>query len=136
MTVTDCMVGEFNVAVKDLQEKLINERNGAEANDTLNQVAALSVLCNEAELDASQSAIPIAQRNIFGDATDTAILRFAETFHPGNAGYFRGCWERTFELPFNSKNKFMIRSFKIRRREGLGQTVDKSTGNNFGDDDV
>ncbi len=136
MTVTDCVVGEFNTSVNDLQDKSSGERKAAGSNETLGQLAALSVLCNEAELDAAQADVPIAQRNIFGDATDTAILRFAETFSAGNVGYFRGCWERVFELAFNSKNKFMIRCLKISRREGLGQTIDTSAAAKFGDGDM
>ncbi|KAJ6439764.1 Na/K ATPase alpha 1 subunit [Purpureocillium lavendulum] len=138
MSLTDCSIGTSNMTVKDLQEKMASsEKPGSQQSlAPFGQLAALSALCNAAELDAAQADVPVAKRNIFGDATDTAVLRFSESLSAGNVGYFRGCWQRVFELAFNSKNKFMIRCFNISRREALKQTLDADAAATFGDNDL
>ena len=125
MAVTDCYVGEKSLSGQEMKD--------AESIGPLSNLAALSALCNSAELDASQGDVPIEKRNVFGDATDTAILRFSEGLASGNVAYFRACWQRVFELAFNSKNKYMMRLFSISRREGLNGTLDDTT---FTDDNL
>ena len=73
--------------------------------ETLEQLHAIAGLCNAAHFDATTLHLPIAERKINGDATDTAILRFAEEL--GDVSDLTGNWKREFDLPFNSKNKYM-----------------------------
>ncbi|PLB47621.1 Na/K ATPase alpha 1 subunit [Aspergillus steynii IBT 23096] len=70
---------------------------------------SIAALCNAAEFDASSANLPVSARHVYGDATDQAVLRFSETLGPTEE--LRQKWKKTFELPFNSKNKFMIRTF-------------------------
>lgn len=137
MSLTDCSIGSLNLSVEELHQKLQEEKGGdLQLRSAFGQLGALAALCNAAELDASQADIPLAQRNVFGDATDTAILRFSESISDGNVGYFRGCWQKVFDLAFNSKNKFMIRTFTNSRKEALAHTIHSAGVDQFGDNDI
>jgi len=76
------------------------------AKETLQQLHVVAGLCNAAQFDAATLVLPISERKINGDATDTAILRFAEELGPVND--LTSNWKREFDLPFNSKNKYMV----------------------------
>lgn len=65
-----------------------------------------SLLCNDATFDPLSLNRPVADRNINGNATDAAILAFAESSQPGNKT--RTLTPRVFQIPFNSKNKWML----------------------------
>jgi sodium/potassium-transporting ATPase subunit alpha len=54
----------------------------------------------------------------------------------GNVGYFRSCWQKVYELAFNSKNKFMIRCFTIGRPEALGKTLTAQDAAQFQNTDL
>ncbi|KEY65999.1 hypothetical protein S7711_06907 [Stachybotrys chartarum IBT 7711] len=121
MTLTDISIGNQNYTA----EEACNVKTS-----TIVQLGALAALCNGAELDA-ESDVPIAQRKVFGDATDSAILRFSESLDKGNVAYFRACWRRVYELAFNSKNKFMIRCFANSRPESLSKTLTDDEARRF-----
>lgn len=138
MAVTDCSVGSKNLTMEQLRETMragnVNEKS--DPSKTFGQLAALGALCNGAEMDASQTDVPVEQRNVFGDATDTAVLKFSESVAQGNVAYFRSCWQRVFELAFNSKNKFMIRCFTISRPEALDRTLPADDASQFESKDL
>ncbi|KAF5850735.1 hypothetical protein GGP41_010437 [Bipolaris sorokiniana] len=73
----------------------------------IEQIRIVGGLCNSGEFDAATMHLPIADRKINGDATDQAILRLSESF--GSVNELRNQWKKTFEIAFNSKNKFMVR---------------------------
>lgn len=75
----------------------------------LEQLQFIAGMCNAAQFDASTNGLPVAQRKINGDATDAAVLRFAEEL--GSVNTFAAHWKLVFDLPFNSKNKYMVFSF-------------------------
>ena len=77
--------------------------------EVLEQFHFAAGLCNAAKFDASTLTLPVSQRKINGDATDCAILRFAEELGTVNA--LTQNWKLEFELPFNSKNKYMVIAF-------------------------
>jgi sodium/potassium-transporting ATPase subunit alpha len=64
-----------------------------------------ATLCCASSFDPATMHLPINERAIRGDGTDGAVLKFAETV--GNAEAIRQDWIKIFELPFNSKNKYM-----------------------------
>ncbi|KAL1882414.1 hypothetical protein Plec18167_002830 [Paecilomyces lecythidis] len=66
-----------------------------------------SVLCNDAFFDPGMAHLPLAEREVNGNATDEAVLRFAETVNPGSTTKFEE-YERIYQIPFNSKNKWML----------------------------
>ncbi|KAE8232786.1 hypothetical protein CF326_g2175 [Tilletia indica] len=71
------------------------------------QVQFVGAVCNGASFDGATMNLPLSERKIHGDATDKAILRLAEEMHgvsAANAG-----WESDYTVPFNSKNKFMLK---------------------------
>lgn len=106
MSVTDYSIGrEVHPAVK--APGLYDE------SQALQRLAHVCAVVNDAEFDASTLKIPVADRKVNGDATDTAILRFAENMTPVSA--VRAAWQTTFSVAFNSKNKFAIR---LASREG------------------
>lgn len=109
MVVTDCFVGLEKMTAANVRDTLIAERNidGNFAGNAIDQMRTISGLCNAAVFDAQTRKLPLDERKIHGDATDTAILRFSESL--GHTSELKRCWHTKFDLAFNSKNKFMIR---------------------------
>src|ERR1700753_288204 len=99
MVVTDCAAGAQRMTAESASS---TAPTGRQAVDQLHVVAGL---CNAGEFDAATLHLPLAERKLHGDATDKAILRFAESLGP--VAELRCCWQSKFELAFNSKNKFM-----------------------------
>jgi sodium/potassium-transporting ATPase subunit alpha len=70
-------------------------------------IATISGLCNAASFEQTTEDVPPNLRPIRGDATDTAILRFADSIKPiVEAGQD---WQEIFRVDFNSKTKFSKR---------------------------
>ncbi|RGP70929.1 h+ k+-exchanging atpase [Fusarium sporotrichioides] len=124
MTVSDCAIGGLNMVVEDARAKM---RTSKSSPHPIVQLRAMAALCNASEFDAATMEAPLAERKIFGDATDQAILRFAEFVDTSSVSYLRSCWRKTYDLAFNSKNKFMIRCFASARAEGIYQTLNKDS---------
>ncbi|XMA20170.1 hypothetical protein WAI453_012961 [Rhynchosporium graminicola] len=121
MFVTECSIGMQNMTPDSARDEMMLRSRDAKTGPTSNAVAQLrsvAGLCNSGEFDAATFNLPIHERKINGDATDQAVLRFSETLGP--VSELREMWIKTFELAFNSKNKYMIRTFALARREGLG----------------
>lgn len=127
MIVTDCCVGLEKMAADAARDTIIAERNtdGGFAGNALDQLRTVAGLCNSAEFDAQTRRLPLAQRRIHGDATDSAILRFAESL--GSVAELKRCWQSRFELAFNSKNKFMIRVLGLMHPDGLQDALPLDT---------
>ncbi|KAG0268763.1 hypothetical protein DFQ27_005843 [Actinomortierella ambigua] len=73
---------------------------------SLRQLQMAALLCNNAKFDPETINKPVAERSIIGDATDSALLRFAEQI--SDTTDLSSCFERIFEIPFNSRNKWMM----------------------------
>lgn len=131
MVVTDCYIGLEKLTADVARDTLIAERNtdGNFAGNAIDQLRTIAGLCNSAEFDASTRALPLAERKIHGDATDSAILRFSESL--GLISDLKRCWQKKFELAFNSKNKYMIRVFGLTHPDGLQDAVPMDTGSVF-----
>ena len=78
-------------------------------------------LCNGASFDATTMNLPVEQRTIKGDSTDSAILRFAESMGP--ASTFDDTFEKVFEIPFNSKNKWMMALLRDKATNRIRLTI-------------
>ncbi|CAO3650837.1 unnamed protein product [Cunninghamella blakesleeana] len=74
------------------------------------QLHLASYFCNNATFDPATIELPIPERQVNGDATDSAILRFAATLGSTNDSF-----DRIFEIPFNSKNKWMLTMYQSKR---------------------
>jgi sodium/potassium-transporting ATPase subunit alpha len=80
---------------------------GLEVSHGLANVLRASVLCNDATFDSETMYLPSYERTVNGNATDAAVLRLAD--HVG-AATPRNLepYERIHQIPFNSKNKWML----------------------------
>jgi sodium/potassium-transporting ATPase subunit alpha len=63
-------------------------------------------LCNRAQFEDSSANLTLQQRKVVGDASDTALLFFSEDLI--RTADFRGRHQKLAEIPFNSKNKWML----------------------------
>src|ERR1700742_4884419 len=109
MTVTDFMIGRKALSTNDLIKMLGSDNSSRDSAITFGSIvelAEISGLCNEGEFDAATMSLPPEQRRVFGNVTDQAILRFAEKIHP--VSDTRREWKSIYQIPFNSKNKFMV----------------------------
>lgn len=67
-------------------------------------IATIAGLCNAATFEHTAPDVPLNLRPIRGDATDTAILRFADSIKSiVESGQE---WQEIFRIDFNSKTKF------------------------------
>jgi sodium/potassium-transporting ATPase subunit alpha len=109
MAVSDCMIGTEEMppnaasGIVLLNQKSEQPERFAKA---LADLAETCAICNAGEFDAATNHLPIDQRKVLGDATDSAILRFSESLVPVAAT--REKCKRIYKVAFNSKNKFMI----------------------------
>ncbi|KAK2587327.1 hypothetical protein KPH14_003044 [Odynerus spinipes] len=88
------------------------ERIGAER-DLLMERPAFSfflknaTLCLRAEFTAESTLlVPIEDRDVIGDASETGILRFCEHIHPTET--YRERYPKVAEIPFNSTLKYQL----------------------------
>ncbi|KAJ3340832.1 hypothetical protein HDU93_006124 [Gonapodya sp. JEL0774] len=85
-------------------------RTIAPMNEALNELFKAAALCNEATFDRSHTSQgSSAQSRVNGNATDAAILRFAESI--ASTDSIRATNIPSYSVPFNSKNKWMLRMF-------------------------
>lgn len=80
-------------------------------NDSIAQLAAVAAICNGAQFDASEIDQPVHLRRVNGDATDAAILRFAELLRPVKEANHP--WKEVYKVNFNSKTKFMLKLLRL-----------------------
>ncbi|KAF5273040.1 hypothetical protein FQR65_LT04782 [Abscondita terminalis] len=68
-----------------------------------------AILCNRAEFESGTEKIPIAKREIIGDASEAAILKFIESnkMYRSTKNY-RARNKKLFEIPFSSHSKFQV----------------------------
>ncbi|KAK4645784.1 hypothetical protein QC761_204620 [Podospora bellae-mahoneyi] len=131
MVVTDCALGGKEMTVDGILDVAIAERltDGDMASNSIDQLRSVAGLCNAGEFDAATRSLPISERKIHGDATDQAILRFAEGLGP--VSELKRCWATKFNLAFNSKNKFMIRVLGYTHPDGLSLALPTGTASVF-----
>ncbi len=89
MSVVDCVVGKVPTPAAKAPG-LYDTMEG------LRKLALVSSICNAAEFDASTTNLPVAIRKVNGDATDSAILRFAENMTIVSA--LRSAWKNVFKI--------------------------------------
>lgn len=122
MSVTECSIGTKKMTPQSAREEMIKIRHDHNiSTNAVDQLRTIAGLCNSGEFDAATSNLSLQERKINGDATDKAILSFSEGL--GSVSELRRFWRKTFELAFNSKNKFMIRTFSLADSEGLKYTL-------------
>ncbi|KAK9335314.1 E1-E2 ATPase-domain-containing protein, partial [Lipomyces starkeyi] len=121
MWVTECAVGCLEMTPRQAIDRQVTAKGKLQSNTAVDQLQSVASLCNAGEFDVTTSNLPLEQRKINGDATDQAVLRFAETL--GSVAEARAMWIKQFELPFNSKNKFMTSVFSLAKSIGQDTTL-------------
>ena len=107
---------------EEARDKLVMRKSDTDTvGNAVDQLRVLAGLCNSAEFDITTSHLSLNERKIHGDATDKAVLRLSESL--GETAYLRRLWKKEFELAFNSKNKFMIRTYSLLEAEALKYSV-------------
>lgn len=135
MSVTECSIGTKKMTPQSARDEMIKIRDNHNiSTNAVDQLRAVAGLCNSGEFDAATGNLPLQERKINGDATDKAILRFSEGL--GSVSELRRFWKKTFELAFNSKNKFMIRTFSLADTEGLKYTLPLSEECHYSSEDL
>src|ERR1700730_16843680 len=117
MYVTECSVGTTPMNPASARDEMMRRRRETQGNNGIEQLRLIAGLCNSGDFDAATMNLPLHERKINGDATDQAILRFSESL--GSVSELRNSWRKNFELAFNSKNKFMIRTLSLVEEDGL-----------------
>ncbi|KAL7797376.1 hypothetical protein V8C37DRAFT_419711 [Trichoderma ceciliae] len=95
------------IAMQDIYNNLSSDNVDAGVKK-LHQAASL---CNDATFEPSTIHLPVASRTIQGNATDGAVLRFSAGASTNNEK--AGQPTKVFQIPFNSKNKWMLTMYKI-----------------------
>jgi sodium/potassium-transporting ATPase subunit alpha len=138
MYVTECSIGMHNMDPTSARDEMVqygeHQGEGQRLYNSVAQLRSIAGLCNSGEFDASTNHLPLHERKINGDATDQAILRFSESLGPVTE--LRQMWKRTFELAFNSKNKYMIRTLELVHPEGLGLALSSAEAASFRPEDT
>ena len=135
MSVTEFSIGTKKMTPQSALEEMIKIRHHYNiSTNAVDQPRAIAGLCNSGEFDAATNNLPLQERKINGDATDKAILRFSEGL--GFVSELKRFWKKTFELAFNSKNKFMIRTFSLADPEGLKYTLPFSEECHYSSEDL
>lgn len=104
MFVTNTGFADAQMTVDDAIKIPLDDNKGL---SLLHQAA---VLCNDAEFEPETINLPVAERGMIGNATDCAILRFAESLGPSTR--YSSTMENVFNIPFNSRNKWMMSLYR------------------------
>ena len=117
MCVTETSIGGHNMTPEAARDELMRCQREGDGINAVDQLRCIAGLCNSGEFDAATENLPLHERKINGDATDQAVLRLSESL--GSVSDLKKMWKKTFELAFNSKNKYMIRTLALVEPEGL-----------------
>uniref|UniRef100_A0A8C3KB67 Na(+)/K(+)-exchanging ATPase n=1 Tax=Calidris pygmaea TaxID=425635 RepID=A0A8C3KB67_9CHAR len=89
-----------------------------QSSETWTMLSRVVTLCNRAQFKPGQDDVPVAKRDVIGDASETALLKFAEVT-VGPVTEARGRFPKVAELPFNSTNKFQLSVHEAGERQLL-----------------
>jgi len=131
MYVTDCSIGMHNMDPQGARDQMHQHGQPVESGrfNAVSQLRSIAGLCNSGDFDAATMKLPLHERKINGDATDQAILRFSESLGP--VSELRQMWKKTFELAFNSKNKYMLRTLELVQEKGLELALPSMEASSF-----
>lgn len=118
-TLTQNQMSVSSVAFLDNQSltpyEVLSELEQKPAKQSVTALKQAAILCNEASFDPTTVHLPPSDRTIHGNATDAAILRFADPGHEADA--IRREQRARFDIAFSSKTKWMLSMFKISSSE-------------------
>jgi sodium/potassium-transporting ATPase subunit alpha len=134
MYVTETSIGTHNMDAQMTRDEMVKHHQEDRGVNAVDQMRAIGGLCNSGEFDVTTEQLPLHDRRINGDATDQALLRLSESLGP--VSELRRMWKKTFELAFNSKNKYMIRTLALAEDEGLKIALPTAEASEFHPDDT
>jgi sodium/potassium-transporting ATPase subunit alpha len=105
MSVASVAFVDEAVSPEDVQEGLKSEK----PSKPMTKLHSAAVHCNDACFEPTTMHLPATERQIQGNATDAAVLRFSASL--GEADGRKATDPRVFQIPFNSKNKWMLTMF-------------------------
>ncbi|KZT07880.1 calcium ATPase transmembrane domain M-containing protein [Laetiporus sulphureus 93-53] len=124
MSVQNVAFVQDQFRVEDIKEKY-SGRDSTNAPAGLKALHMVGRLCNGAKFETSSDDLPIDERPVKGDATDTAVLRFTEALTIPSLAVdtpsLLASYEKIFEIPFNSRNKWMLTVVRENRPIGAGE---------------
>jgi len=134
MIATDCLIGFHSMSVDEAERELLESRDTDTSRPKtksvgLSQLQVAAAVNNAAEFDPTTLHLPLADRKVIGDATDTAILRLSEKL--GSHSKARVSWKTRYDLAFNSKNKFALRVASAVDREAVNSAMSIDEGKTF-----
>nr|P17326.1 RecName: Full=Sodium/potassium-transporting ATPase subunit alpha-A; Short=Na(+)/K(+) ATPase alpha-A subunit; AltName: Full=Sodium pump subunit alpha-A [Artemia franciscana]8K1L_A Chain A, Na+,K+-ATPase alpha2KK [Artemia salina]CAA68811.1 Na,K-ATPase [Artemia franciscana] len=71
------------------------------------ELIRVASLCSRAEFKTEHAHLPVLKRDVNGDASEAAILKFAE-MSTGSVMNIRSKQKKVSEIPFNSANKYQV----------------------------
>jgi sodium/potassium-transporting ATPase subunit alpha len=134
MYVTETSIGTHNMDAQTVQAEMMRHHQDGMGVNPVDQLRAILGLCNSGEFDVATEKLSLNDRRIIGDATDQALLRLSESLGP--VSELRRMWKTTFELAFNSKNKYMIRTLALVENKGLKIALPAAEAEAFHPDDT
>ena len=100
--------------VEDIRKRL--ELEDGSAPSAIKAMHMVARLCNGARFETDSSSSDSGEeRTVKGDATDTAVLRFSESLPTLASTVLIDSHEKLFEIPFNSRNKWMLSVIRERK---------------------
>ncbi|BGP13453.1 hypothetical protein JCM10213_001777 [Rhodosporidiobolus nylandii] len=114
MTAVNLTLGTQSSTVTDARRIASNPSDPAYF--ALSQLVSIAGICNDATFASTDSNLPLEARKINGDATDTGLLRFAESVASVEAA--RKSVVQVERLAFNSRNKYALKLVKPARSSG------------------
>ncbi|GAA5873739.1 hypothetical protein JCM3774_000154 [Rhodotorula dairenensis] len=107
-TLTQNRMSAVNIAIGASAFTVTEARRGdINARAAIEQLIAVAAICNEARFADSNPDMPPETRKVIGDATDTGLLRFAESV--SSVPELRASVVEEDKLNFNSKNKYAVK---------------------------
>jgi len=104
MTVVNLALGGTCISASEARERAAQ---GEEESTGVEVIAAIAGLCNDAVFESADRDQISEKRKVNGDATDTGLLRFAESVTLVDD--LRAMWKEVGKIAFNSKNKFALK---------------------------
>lgn len=84
---------------------------------SFNALFMCAALCNSAEFKGGQDDIPVFKKDVNGNASEAALLKFTETIFAG-IGAFRQKHIKLTEIPFNSTEKYQVSVHEFNSSDG------------------
>ncbi|XP_017771833.1 PREDICTED: sodium/potassium-transporting ATPase subunit alpha-like [Nicrophorus vespilloides] len=103
---------------EDIVDVLVETGFEKPISEAFNRLCRVAMLCSRAEFKSGEEHLNIKDRSITGDASEKAVLKFMEE-HIGGTIEFRRQYEKIYEVPFNSTNKYQISIHRMPEKDQI-----------------